>query len=339
MLWVVLGVVAGGLAALIIRSRIVFGRTARGMAAFGKVDALRALLEKEPERASELDDNGETPVFAAAARGHVEIVELLLRHGASPNARCEGGGTPLLMAAAFGNAAVVQRLVAGGADVDDCDDQGVTAMHFAINREHADVVRLLLDLGAQPDLKDAAGRTALDVAHEFERRELVTLLEARGARRGAQVKMRDLKPPKAAGGVHRVPMALGVPVDHPAMNEAKAKARAAIPELRRLFAENVKVAVKGPLDASNPEEKLWLGVNALDERKALGVMISSPIQSLRQEGAPAELPLEQLEDWLAELPDGSYRGGFGLKVLFAHAQDEYGALPAAYTDVAAKLPA
>lgn len=338
MLWVVLGVVAGGLAALIIRSRIVFGRTVRGMAAFGKVDALRAALEQEPARASELDENGETPLFAAAARGHVEIIELLLQHGASPNARCEGGGTPLLMAAAFGNTAAVQRLVAGGADVDDCDDQGVTATHFAINREHAEVVRLLLDLGAQPDLKDAAGRTALDVAHELQRGELVKLLESRGARSGSQVKMRDLKPPKSAGGMHRVPMALGLPFDHPAMAEAKQKARAAVPELRRLFAENMKIAVKGPLDPRNAEEKLWMGVNALDERKARGVMISSPIQSNRQEGGPAELPLDQLEDWLAELPDGTYRGGFGLKVLFAHAKDEYGALPALYTDVAAKLP-
>lgn len=339
MLWVVLGVaVVGGFAALVIGSRISFGRTARGMAVFGKAAALEALLAKEPRRATEADEQGEQPMHAAAANGHVAVIDVLLKHGASPNARCTGGGTPLTMAVFYGSVPAVQRLIAAGADVDECDDLGMTALHASIARGNVDVARALLEAGAQLDLKDAAGRSALDVAEQFNQPELVKLLQARGARHGREVRMKDLKAPKSAGGKHRVPEVLGMPTDYAPLLQAVAEAQRTLPEAQRLFAEQAQVAVKGALDPRQPQEKMWLAVTELDDAMARGALISNPLQSDRSHGSGAQLALPQIEDWLAELPDGSLRGGFGLRVMMQHARDEYGELPASFVELARRLP-
>lgn len=334
--WVVAAVVAL-LVIAFIASRVAFGKTARGMAVYGKAEALRALLARDPKAASEPNEVNEQPIHAAAAHGHAEVIGVLVEHGASPNARCDSGGTPLIMAAFFGSVAAVKKLLAAGADVDDCDDTGMTALLAVVARGNAELVQVLLDAGAQMDLKDAAGRSALDVARQFNQPEIEKLLAARGARSGEQVRMKDLKPPKSAGGTHRVPEVLGLPTDSPALQKAMADAQASLPELKELFAKQARVAVKGPLNPAQPAEKMWMSVTQLD-RVARGFLISNPLQSNDKPGAPVELPLAQIEDWLAELPDGSLRGGHGLKVMFAHARDEYGALPASYTSLVDRLP-
>ncbi len=335
-LWIVAGVVAL-LVIVIVLSRVSFGKTARGMAVYGKADALRALLKQDPKAATEPTETNEQPIHAAAGNGHADVIDVLLAHGASPNARCDGGGTPLTMAAFFGNVEAVKRLLAGGADLDDCDDTGMTALLATISKGNLAMVQVLLDAGAQLDLKDGAGRSALDAAEMFGHAEIAKLLKARGARHGSEVRMRDLKPPKSAGGMHRVPEVLGLPTDSPALQKAKAEAQATLGQLRELFAKQVRVGVKGALNPAAPAEKTWMGVTQLDAATARGFLMSNPLQSNDKPGAAVELPLAQVEDWIAELPDGSLRGGYGLKVMFEYAREEYGALPESYTGVASKL--
>lgn len=335
--WLALGVVAA-IGALLFFSWLSYGKTPRGMAASGKAAKLDALLTARPERANETDEaSRELPMHAAAAHGHVAVIDVLVKHGASVNARCAGGGTPLMMAAHYDNVAAMAKLVAAGADVDDCDDMGMTALHSAVARGNAGVVKALLEAGAQPDLKDAAGRTALDAAGDFQQAELQRLLLGRGAKKGSQVKMRDLKPPKTAGGAHRVPMALMFSTEDRAFETARQQARASVPEMRMLFEAEAKVAVKGAVDAAQPNEKLWVAVETLDERSAEGHVVSTPIYSGAREGAREALLLDVIDDWVAQLPDGSLRGGFGLKVMIAHAREEYGALPESYAELAEKL--
>jgi ankyrin repeat protein len=73
-------------------------------------------------------DGGNTPLWFAAQgpRSGLEVARLLINAGAEINARGEHGRTALHIAAAWGHLDVVQLLLAHGADPVIRDDEGLT---------------------------------------------------------------------------------------------------------------------------------------------------------------------------------------------------------------------
>jgi ankyrin repeat protein len=106
---------------------------------------------------------GVTPIYSAAARGHLALVKLLIAAGADcitplgKDAGAEQGYTPLFIAALNGHSAVVNVLATakasggGGAPHDQPMSSGLhanrTPLQMACERGHKSVVRLLLKLG------------------------------------------------------------------------------------------------------------------------------------------------------------------------------------------------
>jgi uncharacterized protein len=121
-----------------------------------------------------VDMTGQTPFLRAALSGDVQVMRLLLEHGADPNISTFGG-TTALMAAAGVNWTVAQTYTESdassleaaklclelGADVNAANSMGLTALLGASNRGFNDMIRLLADSGARLDVEDAVGRTAL----------------------------------------------------------------------------------------------------------------------------------------------------------------------------------
>lgn len=95
----------------------------------GHVHRLRAMLESDPSAAKAKDAKGETPLHHAARHGDVEVIKVLLAHGADPNAKTPVGATPLHVARAFGEEKAAKVLVEAGAKTgselsdDDADVQ------------------------------------------------------------------------------------------------------------------------------------------------------------------------------------------------------------------------
>jgi ankyrin repeat protein len=71
------------------------------------------------------------PIHAAAAARDVAIVQLLLEHGADPNARQQQGYGPLHSAAQNGQHDLVELLIAAGADPSAAADDGKTPADLA----------------------------------------------------------------------------------------------------------------------------------------------------------------------------------------------------------------
>jgi ankyrin repeat protein len=89
-----------------------------------------------------------TALIAAAHRGHVEVVRILIAHHAPLDHVNRLGWTALLEAVVLGNGgpahvAVVEALVRAGADVDIKDRRGGTALSYARQRGYSDIVRIL----------------------------------------------------------------------------------------------------------------------------------------------------------------------------------------------------
>jgi ankyrin repeat protein len=140
-------------------------------------------------------DRGLTPFLAACGTGNIEVVKLLLAHGANPHLATADGRGPIIMAVSrggggggprgFGPSEVdatasrsssqveLLKLLAGaGADVNLMSKRhflartrGGSALHYVVrNGGNPQLVQALLDLGLDINAKDDDGLTALDYA-------------------------------------------------------------------------------------------------------------------------------------------------------------------------------
>lgn len=109
---------------------------------------LEATRELSKEIGPDMNRMAFPPLVNAAARGNLEMVRLLVEHGAQVEVPAKGGGTALEVAAREGHREVVRYLLARGADV-----QGQSPLEspliLASRGCHADVVELLLQAGAR----------------------------------------------------------------------------------------------------------------------------------------------------------------------------------------------
>jgi len=166
-----------------------------------------ALSARRPEAGSggrfsdPMLSTGTTPLYRATMNNDMEVIRVLLDHGASPNI-FDMGITPFLLAAgveagglgggggrggapsapAAVNTALLDLFLAHGADINTRvtgrltysmrlsrsagwpNIEGLTALHAAVQAGRSDMVRYLLDHGAKTDVTDWSGRTPIDVA-------------------------------------------------------------------------------------------------------------------------------------------------------------------------------
>jgi ankyrin repeat protein len=80
----------------------------------------------------------------ACVRGHLEVAELLLAHGADPTVETQDGHTAVLGACAAGQARVVELLSAKGVDLRSVNSLGYSPLMVASRAGHRDVVQVLL---------------------------------------------------------------------------------------------------------------------------------------------------------------------------------------------------
>ncbi|XP_042441115.1 E3 ubiquitin-protein ligase XBAT33-like [Zingiber officinale] len=111
----------------------------------GDVIEAQKLVEMNPGLARYSTFAGlSSPLHAAAARGHAEIVMMLLEKGADLNLRNICGQTPLMEACCSGRWEVVQTLLLYRCNVSKVEFlSGRTALHFAAAGGHARCIRLL----------------------------------------------------------------------------------------------------------------------------------------------------------------------------------------------------
>ena len=120
----------------------------------------------------------------AEERGDVNIISLLLEHGADPNQLGEDGSRPLVSAAANERGrAAFDLLLSSGARVDTTDGEGRTALMGAASiKGHTEMVSLLIAEGIDVNAQDKMGNTALMyAANVFRNMETVKLLLQSGA--------------------------------------------------------------------------------------------------------------------------------------------------------------
>ncbi len=116
---------------------------------------------------------GPDALAVAAARGYLDVIQVLTKHGVSVNGRQSVGTTALLIAAANANPGVVRLLIDLHADPNTSDRHGDTALMAAARSGSLTSVWYLLRGGANPNAADRDGRTALWWAARAGRTDIV----------------------------------------------------------------------------------------------------------------------------------------------------------------------
>jgi ankyrin repeat protein len=157
----------------------------------GSVDTARWLLNHGADANAE-DEDGLTPLHTAAWAKSPEIVEMLLERHADIHAQNLNGEVALHFAACDSDTPfeinVLQLLLDHGANVNARDDEGSTPLHHSSFRDAdavsifecadgtVEVTRLLLEHGANIDAENNEGDTPFMVALKAEHHEMVEFL-------------------------------------------------------------------------------------------------------------------------------------------------------------------
>ena len=149
----------------------------------GDHQAFQKLLHDEPGHINKKGPAGSTPLMYAALYGDIESARQLLKMGADPNLQNEAGATALMWAT--DNLEMVSLLVEHGADVNAKSSDSRTPLLIASGRYGAaPVVKFLLDHGANPSAHSPAlfdVTTPLSEAAYVGDETVVRMLMARGA--------------------------------------------------------------------------------------------------------------------------------------------------------------
>lgn len=123
------------------------------------------------------DNEGRTPLHVASWQGHLDMVKLLIEHGADVNAMDLDYRTPLHSCAWQGNDKVMEVLLFYGASPDHACKQGATALGISAQEGHENCVSILLRFGANPNKSDHCGRTPIKLAMKSNNVGILRLLE------------------------------------------------------------------------------------------------------------------------------------------------------------------
>ncbi|OWK01410.1 ANKRD6 [Cervus elaphus hippelaphus] len=131
---------------------------------------------------AELLTHGRTPLHLAANKGHLSVVQILLKAGCDLDVQDDGDQTALHRATVVGNTEVIAALIQEGCALDRQDKDGNTALHEASWHGFSQSAKLLVKAGANVLAKNKAGNTALHLACQNSHAQSTRVLLLGGSR-------------------------------------------------------------------------------------------------------------------------------------------------------------
>ena len=132
---------------------------------------LNDMLNGNPKLVHTRDSFEKTPLHnAVLLDGDVDIITVLLDHGADPEARDMWKKTPLHYAVENAKTQAVGILIERGADVNALEEYNLTPLHYIsslleisepYNKDRLKIAEALLSAGADKKIKDKDGETAI----------------------------------------------------------------------------------------------------------------------------------------------------------------------------------
>lgn len=164
-----------------IEARDPHGRSALLLAVLADDIQTAQLLIEHGADPNAVDDRLDTPWLATGATGSVAMLEILLPAGPDMSIKNRYGGIAVIPASERGHVEYVRRVVRTGIDVNHVNDLGWTALLEAVilgdgSAAYQEIASILLDAGAVRELADRDGVTAAQHAVRLGHRDLAAVL-------------------------------------------------------------------------------------------------------------------------------------------------------------------
>jgi ankyrin repeat protein len=151
-------------------------------AGIGQLEIVKLLIKEWGDDVVKAkNNNNESALHCAAKGGHVQVVDLLIRHGAKTENRDKYGNSPLHCAAEAGELEVVKLLIEWGYNINAKNNNNESALHYAARKGHAEVSRFLIEKGININAQNKHGYNALVLAIENAHVTTIDLLKKQGA--------------------------------------------------------------------------------------------------------------------------------------------------------------
>ena len=117
--------------------------------------------------------------------------------------------------------------------------------------------------------------------------------------------------------------------DDPQMEEARLKGQSTLNQFRELYrAPHRGARVKVPfVTSSGTREFLWAEVRQLGKQDVEVLYLTPPVTHTGRLERIHRHTLSDVVDWQIERLDGSYLGGFTMRVMFVRGRQQWGSLP------------
>ncbi|KAF1997401.1 ankyrin, partial [Amniculicola lignicola CBS 123094] len=128
-----------------------------------------------------INEEGQSALTMAIGRQHMNVVKLLMDHGATTDRSGYLVAKPLHVAVGTRNMELIKCILDYGADIDEATASG-TVLTVAIQAGHKDLVSLLLSRNADPDVTDSTSmHTSLFWAVLHRNSDIISMLLKHGA--------------------------------------------------------------------------------------------------------------------------------------------------------------
>ncbi|KAJ3319573.1 hypothetical protein HDV06_006221 [Boothiomyces sp. JEL0866] len=143
----------------------------------GDVKTLALLIQEFEFMINQPNNDGITALHAAAIDNQLEVVQLLLHHGANVHLRDKFGRSPLFNAVFFHHKEIAHLLRQAGAHFAQEEASEIANQLFeSVIRNDLEHIKLLIDCGVNPNLTNEDGRTILHQAATGNKIEIINYL-------------------------------------------------------------------------------------------------------------------------------------------------------------------
>jgi ankyrin repeat protein len=142
----------------------------------GTLEQLKSAVKKDANIINKISKDGYAPLTLACYHGNNEVAKYLIANVKDVNSK-SGYGTPLMAATVKKNTELVKLLLKYKANPNAVDQNGSTALHFSVIFSYEEIIKLLVASNAKSSLKDNRGNTALDYAKITGNEKIILLLK------------------------------------------------------------------------------------------------------------------------------------------------------------------